>query len=77
MFCANFERVGFVVWFGGSEPLFVDSMPYDKELVLHYMLPRLQFFYQRVILPELFTKRVKRGYKLYFHGGWKNLDKIK
>eukprot|EP00794_Sanderia_malayensis_P016367 gene16367-biopygen12059 len=77
MFCANLKRVDFVAWFGGSEPLFVDSITYDEDFVLEYMLPRLKFFYCRAILPEFFTRRVKHGFKLYLHGGWLSFDKVK
>ena len=35
-----------------------------------HMLPKLEYFYIRAVLPEFFTKRVRRGYKLYLHGGW-------
>ena len=31
-----------------------------------------KFFYCRAVLPELFTKRIKQGLKLYLHGGWTN-----
>ena len=77
MFCADLKRIDFVVWFGGSEPLFVESIQYDEEFVLSYMLPRLHFFYCRAILPEFFTKRVKHGFKLYLHENWTNFDKSK
>ena len=77
MFCADLKRIDFVVWFGGSEPLFVESIQYDEEFVLSYMLPRLHFFYCRAILPEFFTKQVKHGFKLYIHENWTNFDKSK
>ena len=55
----------------------VESIQYDEEFALWYMLPRLHFFYCRAILPEFFTKRVKREFKLYLHGNWKNFYKSK
>eukprot|EP00795_Rhopilema_esculentum_P009926 gene9926-18533_t len=39
MFCAVFKRIDFVVWFAGSESLFVESIQYDEEFVLSYMPP--------------------------------------
>ena len=45
LFCVDLKRINFVVWFAGSEPLFVESIQYDEEFVLSYMLPRLHFFY--------------------------------
>ena len=75
MFCATLQRVDLVVWFGGSEPLFTDTIQYDEEFMLNYLLPRLKYFYCKAVLPELFTKRVKHGLKLYLHGGWENYDK--
>ncbi len=75
MFCADLKQVDFVVWLGSSEPLFVETIPYDKDFVTTYMLPRLRYFYCRAVLPELFTKRVKKGLKLYLHDGWENFVK--
>ena len=34
------------------------------------VLPKLKFFYCRAILPEIFTKPVKRGLKLYLLVAW-------
>ena len=75
MFCANLKRVDFVVWFGSDEPLFVETIWYDKDFVMDYMIPRLRYFYCSAVLPELFTKRVKKGLKLYLHDGWENFDR--
>ncbi|XP_065056985.1 uncharacterized protein LOC135685107 [Rhopilema esculentum] len=72
MFCSGLKTIDFVVWFGNSEPLFVETIWFDVDFVTSYMLPRLEFFYCRAVLPELFTKRIKQGLKLYLHGGWTN-----
>ena len=29
------------------------------------ILPRIEFFFRRAVVPELFTRRVQRGEKLY------------
>ena len=75
MFCANLKRVDLVVWFGGDEPLFVETIWYDENFVIDYMIPRLRYFYCRAVLPELFTKRVKKGLQLYLHDGWINFNR--
>ena len=75
MFCANLKCVDFVVWFGSDEPLFVETIWYDEAFVMDYLIPRLRYFYCRAVLPELFTKRVKKGQKLYLHDGWENFDR--
>ena len=38
-------------------------------------LPRIDYFYRRAFVPELFTRRVERDETLYQHGGWKNYPK--
>ena len=70
MFCANLRRVDFVVWFGDNKPLFIESIFFDEDFVLNFILPRLKFFYYRAILPEFFTRRVQPGLKLYLQDGW-------
>ena len=75
MFCANLQRVDLVVWFGSGQPLYVETISYDEEFKANFVLPRIQYFFCRAVLPELFTKRVKQGLKLYLHGGWENLKK--
>ena len=70
MFCTGLKRVDLVVWFGDKQPLFIQKIDYDGDFVKNSILPQLTHFYTRAVLPEFFTKRVKRGYKLYIHGGW-------
>ena len=76
MLCAKLHRVDFVVWFGDAEPLFIESIQYDEDFTVNYLLPRLKYFFCRAVLPEFFTKRVKNGFKLYLHGGWENYDEV-
>ena len=75
MFCANLQRLDFVVWFGDGEQFFVETILYDEEFVLRFLLPRPNYFFCRAVLPEFFTKRVKNGLKLYLHDGWENFSK--
>ena len=77
MFCANLRRVDFVVWFGDNKPLFIESIFYDEDFVLNFILPRLKFFHCRAVLPEFFTRRVQRGLKLYLQDGWESYEKKK
>ena len=70
-FCSGLMKTDLVVWFGDQEPLFVHSIVYDEQFISS-CLPQLKFFYCRAVLPEFFTRRVKRGLKLYLHGGWEN-----
>ena len=72
MFCADILRVDFVVWFGDDEPLYTETIFFDELFWSSKVLPRLDFFYRRAVLPEYFTKRVADGKKLYLHGGWVN-----
>ena len=69
MYCSALKRVDPAVWFGG-EPLCSMTIHYDEKFMEKHVLPRLEHFYVRAVLPELFTKRVRRGYRLYLHGGW-------
>ena len=75
MFCANLKRIDLVVWFGDGEQFFVETFHYDEDFVLNFLLPRLSFFFRRAVLPELFTNRVKNGFKLYLHDGWEKYSK--
>ena len=70
IYCSGLKRVDLAVWFGDSEPLCIVTIHYDEKFMEKDVLPRLEYFYVRAVLPELFTKRVKRGYRLYLHGGW-------
>ena len=74
MFCSNLQRVDLVVWFGSGQPLCVVTIGYDEEFMVD-VLPRIQYFFCRAVLPEFFTKRVQQGLKLYLHGGWENPKK--
>ena len=61
MFCAAIMRTEF----------------YDENFMSKFVLPQLEFFYCRAVLPEFFTRRVERGLLLYLQGGWKNFEKRK
>ena len=77
MFCADVMRTDFVVWFGDEEPLFVETIFYDEHFTSKFVLPQLQIFYCRAVLPEFFTRRVERCLLLYLQGGWENFEKGK
>ena len=53
----------FIVW--TNKGLQYETIHYDKELWENVMLPKLNAFFCSVIIPELFTSRVKRRIKLY------------
>ena len=74
MYSTGLKRIDLVVWFGSYEPLFIQSVPYDDSFMDQSVLPKLKFFYCCAILPEFFTKPVKRGLKLYLQGGLGNYD---
>ena len=71
MFCTQLKRVDFVIHFGKNVPLYVKTVTFDEHF-WQQILPRIEFFFRRAVVPELFTRRVERGEKLYQHGGWKN-----
>ena len=71
----KFEKVYLVVWFGDNEPLYIETIYYDEDFMLSFVIPRVVYFYCRAVLPEFFTNRVKHGSKLYLHGGWTNYKK--
>eukprot|EP00795_Rhopilema_esculentum_P014253 gene14253-5279_t len=73
MFCTGLKRVDLVVWFGDQQSLFIQKHDFDEDFVKNSIPPQLSHFYTRAVLQEFFTKRVKRGYKLYIHGGWENI----
>ena len=52
MFCADIMRTDFVVWFGDGEPLFVETIFYDKNFMSKFVLPQLEFF----LLPSCFAR---------------------
>ena len=70
MFCANLIRTDFIVWFGDDEPLYVETIFFDELFWNSMVLPGLDFFYRRAVLPEFYTRRVQNNKKLYLHGGW-------
>ena len=71
MFCTQLKRVDFVIHLGKNVPLYVKTVTFDEHF-WQQILPRIEFFFRRAVVPELFTRRVERGEKLYQHGGWKN-----
>ena len=70
MFCTQLRRVDFVVYFGKNVPLYVETLTFDEHFLVQ-VLPRIEFFFRRAVVPGLFTRRVQRGEKLFQHG-WKN-----
>ena len=75
MYVCSLEWVDFVVWFGGNN-VFIQRIDFNKEWWYQTVLPRLDFFYKRAFLPEIFTRRIERGVKLYSHGCWKSFQKV-
>ncbi|XP_068711903.1 uncharacterized protein [Montipora foliosa] len=75
MYVCNLEWVDFVVWFGGNN-VFIQRIYFNNEWWYQTILPRLDFFYKRAFLPEIFTRRIERGVKLYKHGGWRSFQKV-
>ena len=71
MFCTGLTRVDFVVWFEDNLPLYTETVRFDEKF-WQKAFPRIDYFYRRAFVPELFTRRVERGETLYLHGGWKN-----
>ena len=67
MFCTGLTRVDFVVWFGYHLPLYTETVKFDQRF-WQKALPRLDHFYRRAFVPELFTRRIERGESLYQHG---------
>ncbi|XP_066264451.1 uncharacterized protein [Branchiostoma lanceolatum] len=72
MYCCDLVWVDFVVYFGPGnifrERIFVDVEWQQRNL------PKLDHFFKTALLPELLTRRVKRGKKLYGMNntaGWK------
>lgn len=71
MYVCNLPWVDFLVWFG-NDAVTVQRVKFDSEWWYQEAMPTLMFFYKRAFLPEVFTRRVKRGIPLYRHGGWVN-----
>ena len=71
MFSTQLKRVNFLVYFGKNVPLYDGTIKFDENF-WEQILPRTEFFFRRAVFPELFTRRVQRGQKLYQHSGWKN-----
>ncbi|XP_078603130.1 uncharacterized protein LOC144877099 isoform X2 [Branchiostoma floridae x Branchiostoma japonicum] len=63
LYCCSLEWVDFVVYFGPGrifrERIFVNTEWQEKNL------PKLDHFYRTAVLPELLSRRVRRGKKLY------------
>lgn len=70
MFVCELSWVDFVVWFGPGN-LSVTRILFDNDWWHDKALPRIDYFYRKAFLPEIFTKRVKRGLPLYGNKGWK------
>ena len=69
MYITGLKWTDFVVWFGdGNE--FVQRINFDSEEWSKSCLPALDYFYEKAFVPELLTRRVKRGATLYESGQW-------
>lgn len=68
MLMCDLEWIDFATWFGANK-LFIERIQYDKEWWYNTALPKIDFFYTRAILPEVFTRRVERVVRLHNHGG--------
>lgn len=71
MYVCQLEWVDFVVWLGGDS-IMKERLSFNREWWFNEALPRLDYFYKRAFLPEVFTRRVKRGIHLYKHNGWQS-----
>ena len=60
----------FCVYTGKNAPLYVETVTFDENLQQH-ILTQIEFFFRWAVLPELLTRRVQRGEKLYQQGEWK------
>jgi len=69
MYVCQLKWVDFVVWFG-ADIISIERIPFEKEWWKNKVLPKLLYFYKRAFLPEVLTRRVKRGIPLYKDGGW-------
>ena len=56
MFCTQLKRVDFVVYFRKNVPLYVETVTFD-ETFWQQILPHIEFFFRRAVVPELFTRR--------------------
>lgn len=71
MFVCKLKWVDFGVWFGNND-IFIERIYFNSKWWFAEVLPKLDFFYKWAFLPEIFTRRIERGVRLYKHGGWKN-----
>lgn len=70
LYVSKLKKVILIVYFGEEIPLFKETIVFDSKRWEEEFLPRVDFFFRRAVLPELFTRRVQRGKLLYLHGGW-------
>jgi len=76
MYVCSLPWVDFVVWFD-NDVVAVQRIKYDCEWWQKEAMPALVYFYKRAFLPEVLTRRVKRGLPLYNHGDWINYKQHK
>ena len=55
MFVCELEWIDFVVWFGPRK-LNIERIYFDREWWFNFALPRIDYFYRRAFLPEVFTR---------------------
>ena len=70
MYVCEVKWVDFAVWLGG-DTILIDRIYFNKEWWVKQTLPKIDYFYKRAFLPEVFTRRVERNIPLYKHSGWK------
>ena len=64
MFCTQLKRVDFVVYFRKNVQLYVEIVTFYENF-WQQILPRIESFFRKVVVPELFTSRTQRREKLY------------
>lgn len=70
MYICKLNWVDFVVWFSNKN-IFIKRIYFDEEWWFK-VLPKIDYFFKRAFLPEILTRRVERGIRLYNNGGWKH-----
>ena len=64
MFYTQFKKVNFLVYFGKNVSFGNETVTLDEKF-WQQILSRIESFFRRVVVLELFTRRVQRGEKLY------------
>ena len=64
MFYTQFKKVNFLIYFGKNISFGNETVTLDEKF-WQQILSRIESFFRRVVVLELFTRRVQRGEKLY------------